>query len=137
MKKILILGVALMFALTSCNDDDTNTPPPPAGTYSLVRVQGGLVGGNWQLSRDKVIWNISTAQDSVTITNNAPQNGTPSGLASGKYAYKVENTAGTNGACDVSLSVNNDYFGCYTKTNDTIKVNDLHADGFLYTFVKN
>lgn len=137
MKKNLSLGLVLMFALTSCNDDDSTTTRPTAGTYSLVRVQGGLLGGNWQLSSDKVVWNINTAQDSVTITNNAPQNGTPSGLASGKYAYKVENTAGTNGACDASLHVNNEYFGCYTKTSDTIKVNDLHADGFLYTFVKN
>ncbi|MFP5437787.1 MAG: hypothetical protein ACLGH8_08390 [Bacteroidia bacterium] len=83
------------------------------------------------------MWNINTTQDSVTITNNAPQNGTPAGPASGIYAYKVDNTAGDNAVCDVSLYVNNGYFGCYSKSKDTIKVNDVHADGFLYTFVKN
>lgn len=92
MKKNLAFVAVLTLVLTSCSDNDTaSTTPPPAGTYSLIRVQGGLMGGNWQLPADKVVWNINTTQDSVTITNNAPQNGTPAGPASGIYAYKVDN----------------------------------------------
>lgn len=128
--------MALGLLLTSCTDNDDNTNPP-AGTYSLVRVAGGIMGSSWDLPAQRVIWDINTAQDSVTVTNNLPQNGTPSAYASGRYAYSVTNNPGENGACAASLYINQEYFGCYSTANDTLFVNDLHADGFLYTFVKN
>ncbi|MFP5437788.1 MAG: hypothetical protein ACLGH8_08395 [Bacteroidia bacterium] len=45
MKKILAFAAVLTHVLTSCSDNDTaSTTPPPAGTYSLIHVQGGLMG---------------------------------------------------------------------------------------------
>lgn len=133
MKQLFTLGAALLCLLTACSDDDSQAAPP-AGTYSLVTVGGGISGMETHYSRNDVIWDINAARDSVTITNNRDN---LAGYPSGKYAYEVRSASSDVDFCNQTLYIDHELLGCYYTATDTIIVSNAHVDGLYFTFVKN
>ena len=128
---ITLLSSLIILALSSCSEDTEVGLEPDddiTGSWSLVRLEGGLSGIVTEFQPGDVILDFSSDQVTITSDDNYDL-----GFSVGVYDYQIESTDSGN-ALLVGEGILNGTFELFI-TRFTI---DQRAwDGPLYTFERN
>lgn len=124
---IILLAIPL---LAGCSSDDPKTTLD--GNWNLVRVEGGLTGVNDSFAQGEIKWKFSTAEGTLTVTNNNTNDDKEDMLVSGDYTYHLmANEEGS--ACKRNIMIDVVDFGCYQLQGQRLKIGSTDGDGYLLT----
>jgi len=135
---MLYLGLALSFMVSGCSLDNwsSNGELQINSSWVLKNTSGGIAGINDNFNNGDVIWDFNETNQTLKVTNKV--NTTGSGIPAGTYTYSLKKEGKT------SLLVIKQEDIIYTtltyellNDNGVVFKDDVVADGFQYTFVKN
>lgn len=136
MKKIIYLFAASAMMLTACGSDDespnnTIDPPQYGGPWQLVNVNGGFAGISDDI--EDVIWNFNEDENSVTVTNNNPDDTDEDFFASGTYSVTFQEDEDAQD-CNYNVKIQTTDFGCIDIDGNTMTFTQQFVDGYVLTF---
>lgn len=129
MRKLLTFLLAIPL-LAACSSDDPKTTLD--GNWNLVRVEGGLTGVNDNFAQGEIKWKFSTAEGTLTVTNNNTDDEKEDMLVSGDYSYHLM-TNGDGAECSRNIMIDVVDFGCYQLQGQRLKIGSTESDGYLLT----
>ena len=113
----------------SCGDSDDLTVE--GNNYQLVRISGGLIGANEDLTSDQVFWNFSTGSD-LTISKMTSK--LFSGPAEGTYSFDFDDGTLRFGIEGTDQETWQSFAVDFSTEGDTLVLDEgVATDGFLYT----
>jgi len=135
---VLFLGLALSGIVSSCDLDNFSSYGETQinSSWVLKNTSGGIAGINDNFNNGDVIWDFNGANHTLKVSKKI--NTTGSGIPAGTYTYSLKQEGKTSKLVikqeDVVYTTLNYEF---LNENGVVFKDDVVADGFQYTFVKN
>lgn len=133
--RLLLMMTPLLLAFT-CDDDPSDDTP--SGTWSLMKVTGGIAGVYHEFPQHTITWKFSYSGGRTIIVenNNTENNNAEDFFDTGVYDYQyVDNTI--NNSCEHTTEIDGMDFGCQDIDGTTMTFTQQFADGYVLTFRRN
>lgn len=124
MRKTLLLLVTL-FLIVGCEDSATRTEI--RGEWSLVNVNGGLLGTNSNFKKETIVWNFGNSK--VIVINKNTDQTLADSFATGQYDYMVQDQ--NEGEV---LIIEEQNLGLIQLDGNLLTVDQRPVDGFQLVF---